>query len=169
MLAGMATMLKAGETPDPGGDVGLGPAYAQDFAGWAFHQAALLKAGQWQQLDVAGIAEELETLGRGEFSELVSQLRIVLLHMLKWDYQAERRSRSWVLSLQEHRLRAADVLAENPSLKPRLTEAVARAHGQARLAAARETGLPLATFPAECPYDWQAITSRPFTLDGETL
>lgn len=169
MLAAMATVLKAGETPDLGEKSDLGPAYAEDFAAWAFHQAQLLRAGQWQAVDVAWVAEELETLGRGEFSELVSQLRIVLLHMLKWDYQADRRSRSWLLSVQEHRLRAADVLAENPSLKPRLAEAVARAHAQGRLAAARETGLPLAAFPAECPYDWQAITSRAFTLDGETL
>jgi hypothetical protein len=160
----MATQIKPDE---PNGAPNRGRAQADDFAAWAFHQAMLLRAGQFHLLDIAGIAEELDGLGRGEYNMLVSQLRVVLLHLLKWDFQPERRSRSWASSIAEHRLRADDQLADNPSLQPRRAEAISRAYKQARLGAAAETDLRLAVFPETCPYEWQAIMERPVDFDGE--
>ena len=144
-----------------------GPACAADFAAWALHQAALVRARRWDLLDITNIAEELETLGRAEFNALVSQLRVVLLHLLKWDFQPERRSRSWAGSIAEHRSRIEDQLADNPSLLPRRNEALARAYRLARLAAVTETGLPLHNFPIDPPYDWPAIMERPVDIDAE--
>ena len=138
--------------------------YEQDFYSWAFRQAALLRAGRFAELDIANIVEELETLGRAEFNSLVSALRVLMLHLLKWDHQPEKRSRSWVVSIVVQRGELSEVLADNPGLKPRLGEALERAYGRARREAAAETGLDVKVFPQACPYDLAALTSREIVL-----
>lgn len=138
--------------------------YEQDFYSWAFRQAALLRAGRLTELDIANIAEELETLGRAEFNSLVSALRVLTLHLLKWDHQPEKRSRSWVVSMVVQRGELAEVLADNPGLKPRLGEALERAYSRARREAAAETGLDIKIFPQLCPYDLAAITAREIVM-----
>jgi hypothetical protein len=85
-------------------------------------------------------------------------------HMLKWDHQPERRTRSWVTSIRVQRNNLDDVLADNPGLRPRLDEAIARAYRNARAEAAQETGLDEEAFPATCPYSFEDLTSRPFSL-----
>jgi hypothetical protein len=142
------------------------PSYDEDYAGWIEAQVALLRAGRLSELDLDNIAEELGDLGRSEFRELRSAYEVVLLHMLKWDHQPERRSRGWILSIREHRARASHALEENPSFRRRRTEAVAKAYEVARLRAARETDLDPSTFPEDCPYDVDAVLSRPFSLDA---
>jgi hypothetical protein len=87
---------------------------------------------------------------------------VLLVHFLKWDHQPERRSRSWALSIREQRLMLDDVLTDNPGLKPRIPEAIARGYRLARVQAARETGLREEEFPAACPYSFDDMTSRTF-------
>ena len=88
-------------------------------------QARHLREGRFEALDCDNLAEEIESLGREQFNKLVSALRVLMAHMLKWDHQPPLRSRSWVLSIEEQRLEIADVLADNPGLKPRIDEAIA--------------------------------------------
>lgn len=135
-------------------------AYERDFYSWTLEQAALLRGGHLSELDAANIAEELSDLGRAEFNSLVGALRVLTMHLLKWDYQPEKRSRSWALTISSQRLELSDLLADNPGLKPRFGEALERAYRRARLEASKETGLDLRTFPETCPYDLAAITSR---------
>ena len=134
---------------------------------WAFEQAAHLRAGRFDRVDVLNVADEIESVGKSEFRSFASDLEIVLLHMLKWDGQPSRRSRSWVYSTLEHRRRVAEDLEDSPSLESREVEAVRRAYAYARLRASRETGRKLDLFPAECPYTWQQIMEAPYALDGE--
>ncbi len=141
--------------------------YDEDFSRWAFEQANALRNGDYAGLDIENIAEELETLGRGEFSALRSALAVIVMHMLKWDHQPERRSRSWAISIRVQRNHAEDQIRENPSLKPRLGEALTGAYRTARLTAANETGLPIRTFPPDCPYTWADVTERPFAIDPD--
>ncbi len=75
------------------------PTYESDYAGWAFHQAMLVRSGQFQLLDRAWVAEELDGLARQEFDRLASALRLIMQHMLKWDFQIERRSRNWTVTI----------------------------------------------------------------------
>ncbi|AWN50001.1 DUF29 domain-containing protein [Methylobacterium terrae] len=131
-------------------------------------QAAALRAGNLSTLDRENLAEEIESLGRSELSSLVSAWRVVLLHMLKFDCQPERRTRSWALSIRDQRDQAADVLADSPGLKCRLDEAMARAYRGARLDASRETGLPLRTFPETCPYTRDEMLTRDFPIDSNS-
>ncbi|WP_342106070.1 DUF29 domain-containing protein [Methylobacterium sp. SI9] len=146
-----------------------GTAYADDFYTWTQEQGARLRSGDLSGLDRANLAEEIESLGRSQYDSLVSLWRVVLLHMLKFDYQPERRSRSWTVSIRTHRNRAADVLDDNPGLKSRLVQAVERAYRDAREEAAAETGLPLRMFPKDCPYTREELLTRPFSADPDDL
>jgi hypothetical protein len=138
------------------------PDYWKDPYGWAMYQADLIRAGRLSEIDLENVAEEIESVGRSEFRSLKSNLAQILLHMLKWDHQAELRSRSWVVSISKHRYAYLSDLKENPSLTPRLEEAKTDAYAHALNMAEGETGLPLKTFPADCPYDWTAILERQY-------
>jgi hypothetical protein len=98
--------------------------YEKDFYSWTLEQARLLREGQWAHIDRDNVAEEIESLGREQFNKLESSLRVLLIHMLKWDHQADRRSRSWVLSTESQRVVIEHVIDDNPGLKPRITEAL---------------------------------------------
>ena len=137
--------------------------YWDDFYSWLMEQAAHLRAGRWEALDRDNLAEEIESLGREQFNKLESALRVLMMHMLKWDHQPSLRSRSWTLSMEAQRLELENVLADNPGLKPRIGEAIARAYRRARIEAANETGLDKNQFPEECPYTWDELAGRDFT------
>src|SRR5580692_3298396 len=139
-----------------------GAGYERDFYAWALEQARLVREGRWDAVDRDNVAEEIESLGREEFNKLASALRVLMLHMLKWDHQPGLRSRSWVLSIETQRLELADVIADNPGLRPRIPEAMARAYRKARLEAARETALDEDQFSKTCPYAWDDIVARVF-------
>jgi len=159
----------AGRRTDNGNHVGLAPpdapvcaAYERDFYSWLMEQARLVREGQWNALDRENLAEEIESLGREQFNKLESTLRVLLLHILKWDRQPARRSRSWALSIRQQRLELEDVLTDNPGLRPRIAEAIARAYRKARLQAIKETNLKESRFSEACPYSFDDIVSRKF-------
>ena len=133
--------------------------YEQDFYGWTQEQARLLREGRFAELDVANVVEEIETLGRGEHRELVSCLRVLLTHLLKWAYQPGRRGRSWLLSVEVQRLETREHLAENPSLKPQLDDAIRQAYRLAVIDAERQTRISRKTFPTTCPWSFDQIIS----------
>jgi hypothetical protein len=134
--------------------------YDRDFYAWANEQAALLRAGALAAADIDHIAEEIETLGRSEKRELVSRLEVLLLHLLKWRFQPERRDKSWEVSILNTRDALVVHMADNPSLKSVLPESVATAYRRARRSASVETGLPDSAFPLECPWTFgEAIES----------
>ena len=98
--------------PRKDNDVGLAPAdtppaaaYERDFYSWLMEQARHVRDGRWDALDRDNLAEEIESLGREQFNKLESALRVLMLHMLKWDHQPERRGRFWRASIAEQRLR----------------------------------------------------------------
>jgi hypothetical protein len=138
------------------------PSHDGDFYSWTLAQAAALRDGAWHELDLANLAEEIEALGRGEFNQLMGAYRVILIHMLKWDHQPERRSRSWATSIRTQRIDVDDVLADNPGLSSRRDQAVARAYRRARIQAGTETGLSERTFPTSCPYTLDEIMNRSF-------
>ena len=128
------------------------PLYERDFHTWCMEQARLIREGRFAELDVANVVEELESLGKEQAHKLGSSYRILLMHLLKWRYQSNRRSRSWAGTVVRERLNAAEILADNPGLRPRVRALFSRAYSGARREAAAETGLPLSTFPETCPF-----------------
>jgi hypothetical protein len=143
-------------------DLKSGTKYDTDFYGWALEQAHLLRAGRLSEADVEHIAEEIESMGRGERRELVNRLAVLLLHLLKWAYQPERRGKSWRLTIEEQRRQLRRHLRDNPSLQANLDEAIADAHGDAVLRAEAETDLPRDVFPWSCPYSFDQIVDDRF-------
>ncbi len=129
--------------------------YEQDFYAWANQQASLLRAGRLTDADIANIAEEIESMGRSEKRELVNRLAVLLLHLLKWQFQPGLRGNSRRLSVEEQRYRLENHLRDNPSLKAMLDTATDEAYRLALIEAERETGLARRTFPAVCPYGFE--------------
>jgi Domain of unknown function DUF29 len=141
--------------------------YDEDYAGWAGHQAQLLRTRQVDGLDFEHLAEELEGMSRSELRALTSSLRILILHMLKWDHQPSLRSRSWAGSILNHRLEIAELLEDNPSLRAKIGAAVERAYPGAVAQALVETGLPAHVVPRTCPYTWEAMMGRVHVFEIE--
>ena len=158
----MALKIKDGDVHLTQADRPAAAEYSSDFYSWLLEQAAHVRAGRWEALDCENLAEEIESLGREQFNKLESALRVLMMHMLKWDHQKEVRSRSWVLSIEAQRDELENVLSDNPGLKARIAEATGRAYRRARIEAARETGLEKNRFPEQCPYAWSGIVAREF-------
>lgn len=135
----------------------------RDFYGWVEQQCAALRDHDSSRLDWHWLSEELEALGRQEYRELVSRLGVLLGHLLKWQLQPERRSRSWFLSVREQRRAIGRLLEQNPSLRPRLDEALADGFQNGVDLVLRETDLSLRAIPAVPPWSI-ADALNPLTL-----
>ncbi len=136
--------------------------YERDFYAWANEQSALLRAGRLSDADIEHIAEEIESMGKTEKRELVSRLAVLLLHLLKWQHQPERRGSSWEATIAVQRRDLADHLADNPSLKSKLPDAIAYSYRNAATLAVGETNLAKATFPDTCPWAFERIIDEDF-------
>lgn len=126
--------------------------YNTDFYAWTQEQAALLRNQQWSRVDLPNLIEEIESLGNQQRQELRNRLSVLIGHLLKWQYQPQRRSRSWLATIRIQRLDIAELLEDNPSLKPYLEEALQKAYPKGVELAVGKTDLPNRTFPAENPY-----------------
>ena len=139
--------------------------YEQDFYGWTQEQAALLRAGRLNDLDIENLIEEVETMGRSEKRELESRLTVLLVHLLKWRYQSNRRCRSWQLTIKTQRIDFLKVLRDNPGLKPSLDQCMNDAYQLATIKASLETGLDEGIFPASCPWELSDAIKQDFYPD----
>jgi len=144
----------------------LATLYERDIALWSTLMADLLRRGQFEQLDLEHLIDEVIDLGRRERDRLVSAVRLILHHLLKWHYQPERRSRSWVKTIQRERINTQSYLEDTPSLQRILTQDwLQKTYNIARKEAALETELPLNTFPEDCPYSWEQVFDEGFPED----
>ncbi len=134
--------------------------YETDFYLWTQQQAALLRQGEFNRvdLDLANIAEEIESMGKRDRRAIGGYLQNILMHLLKWQYQPQRRGISWKLSIRNGREQILDLLEESPSLKPQMDFFIQKEYPRARNNAADETGLPLTMFPEACPFTVEQIT-----------
>lgn len=124
----------------------------EDFHTWTHTQAGLLREGRLAELDTAHLIEELEAMGARERRELVNRLTVLLALLLKWTHQPDRRGNSWRRTIQIQRGDVADVLDDNPGLRPELGAIFGKAYAKAQLLAANETGLDERAFPADPPF-----------------
>jgi hypothetical protein len=136
--------------------------YEEDFFAWTAEQARLLRAGELSALDIANIAEEIESLGRSDRRELGNRLTVLLMHLLKWQNQPDMRSNSWSATIREQRRQIDRLLRESPSLRPFVAAELTEAHRNAREDAVEETGLAETEFPTGCPFTLDEVLSRSF-------
>ena len=135
--------------------------YDQDIVAWAHEQALLLRSGQLSAIDAEHLAQEIEAVSASERRELRNRLKVLLQHLLKWQYQPERRTRSWLASMLEQRDSIEDVLKTSPSLQISFADDLASAYSSAVRYAAEETGKDARAFPRTCPYSLNNVL-----LDG---
>ncbi|MEG3848009.1 DUF29 domain-containing protein [Microcoleus sp. herbarium19] len=140
-------------------DAGL---YEQDFCLWLEQTAKLLQSGRFSEVDIANLVDEVKAMGRSERRAVESILEVILMHLLKYCYQPDRRSRSWLLTLFEHRKRMERLFKDSPSLKRYFEDVFGECYQNARQMAAIETGLELEVFPVESPFGIEEVLAVDF-------
>jgi Domain of unknown function DUF29 len=140
--------------------------YDQDFCLWLEQTANLLKERNLAELDIENLIEEIETMGRSEKRSVTSNLEIILIHLLKYKYQPQKRSNSWRYTLIEHRLRLLEEFENSPSLRKYFAEKLDNCYLRAKELASVETGLNMVTFPQESPFTSEQILDKSFLPEG---
>jgi Domain of unknown function DUF29 len=135
--------------------------YERDFYMWIEQQAARLREGRLDEIDIANLLEEIEDMGRSEKRAIESNLVVLLTHLIKYRTQSDQRSSSWRGSIVEHRRRLRKLLRESPSLVPYAREIFAECYADGCEQAAADSGLSPKTFPGEPPFTLeQALDPR---------
>lgn len=132
----------------------MNTSYETDVVAWANEQAALIRAGRLDQLDLTHIADEIEDVGKSEQRELASRMAVLLMHLLKWQFQPDRRTNSWKATIKTQRRLLVRRIRKTPSLAPMLVdpEWIDEMWVDATAAAEKETGIDIGTFPEICPW-----------------
>ncbi len=131
--------------------------YEDDFALWSAEQAALIRAGKFDRVDLENVAEEIESLGKRDKREIRSRVRLIVMHLLKWEKQLEHRSRSWGFTIRDQRDEVLRLLEESPSLGGYPGEVLPEVYPWAREKASDETTVYLKYFPETCPYTIEQV------------
>jgi hypothetical protein len=136
--------------------------YDRDFYQWLTETAYLLAEGRLSELDVTNLIDEIESMGKSQKRAIESYLSVLLLHLLKWNYQPDRRSGSWKSSIRNSRRAIQKRVQESPSLKPYCASVFLECYALARENAADETGLPIDLFPESPPFTIEQALSEGF-------
>ena len=136
--------------------------YDKDFYQWALKNAELMRQGKLSEIDVENIAEELESMGKSQKRELMSRLRVLLMHLLKWRYEPERRGRSWIETIGAQRADISLLIKDSPSLKHKIEESLEEAYRLAQRSFEKETGIAKKKLPASCPYTFDQAMDNDF-------
>jgi hypothetical protein len=139
--------------------------YEKDFNLWIKQTINQLKEGNLQDLDIENLIEEIDSMGRSDKREIYNRLKVLLMHLLKWKYQPQKRSQSWELTIDEQRDQIKLVLKDSPSLKPYFKENLADCYQDAIRKAIKETGLDKNIFPLECPFSQEQILDADYLPD----
>lgn len=133
--------------------------YEQDLYAWTQEQAARLREGAWNELDLVHLIEEVEDVGHSQRDALASHLVILLTHLLKMTlatractHDLARAGRGWRATIKTQRLQIAKRLRRNPSLRPLLPEECADAYAIARVEATATMELEEDMAPPACPW-----------------
>lgn len=140
--------------------------YDTDLYAWAKANAQLLRQGHYALVDTQHLIEEIEDMGKSQQHAIASFLRNLLMHLLKWQYQADKQSRSWKFTIRNARQEIDDLVEENPSLSRLPGELLQRTYQKAKQLAADETGIPLSVFPDICPYTIEQALSGEWLPDS---
>jgi ABC-type phosphate transport system auxiliary subunit len=131
--------------------------YTTDFNLWIAQTTQRLREKRWQEIDVEHLVDEVENLGKSDRRGIASQLTRLLLHLLKWQYQPQRRSDSWLDSITDARTQIELAIQDSPSLQNYPAEQLQESYQRARRQAAKQTGLMASVFPEVCPYDVESV------------
>ncbi len=139
--------------------------YEKDFALWSAEQAALIRSGKLDQIDIENIAEEVESLAREERRKIDAHLQATLMQMMRWRYQSEYRCGKWESDLLTYRERILDIVETSPSLASYPAEALPDEYRIARQWSSIETTIPFESLPSDCPFSIEQVLDTSFLPD----
>lgn len=131
-----------------------------DYGLWLQEQIRNLQLHNWDNLDIPNLIGELEGLNASDKRELYSYLVVILAHLLKWEFQVERRTGGWRASIRNGRYRLKRLLKEQPSLKPHAHEILSEAYVEAKQWAEDEMGKQIELI--NCPYTVEEVLNFDF-------
>ena len=131
--------------------------YDKDYYLWLQKNVHCLHNKDFSKVDIPNLIKEIEDLGRNQRKAVKSNLKILLCHLLKYQYQPEKRSKSWLSTIFEHRDRLEEDFADSPSLKPFFREVFDQCYQKAKKQASIETGLSIENFPSNCPFTLEQV------------
>lgn len=136
--------------------------YETDFVAWADRMAELLQAKRFDEIDLVNLIEEVQDLGNRHRDALSSHLTVLLMHLLKWQYQPSKQSSSWSGSIKNARKQIRRLIRRYPSLQNYLVQCLPESYQDAVEDATDETGLEDSIFPKDCPYPVEQILDSEF-------
>ncbi|MBF0609244.1 MAG: DUF29 domain-containing protein [Candidatus Magnetobacterium sp. LHC-1] len=136
--------------------------YEMDFYQWAFHNAVLLRQGRLTEIDLENIAEELESMGRSDKREIANRLAVLIMHLLKWQYQPKRRCESWRTTIGNQVIAIKHLLEDSPSLNHNIDTVVAKEFITAKRMFEKETGISAKALPETCLYTFEQLMDYDF-------
>ena len=131
--------------------------YEQDYCLWLQSTIAALRSRSLEAVDIDNLVEELADLGRSERKAVYSNLRVLLIHLLKWKYQPQKRTTSWRMTIAEHRQRLEESFEVSPSLRRYTQECFASCYQAARRGSSAQTEMSVDSFPEACPFEPEQV------------
>ncbi len=141
--------------------------YHQDYYLWLNATTKLLQKGKFEQVDLVNLIEEIQDMGRREKRGIKNNLIVLLMHLVKYKYQPQKRSNSWRHTIRERRRRLRDYFSDSPSLKGYFQDVFAQCYLDACKEAADETGLSINIFPTESPFTPEATLNPDYLPENE--
>ncbi len=139
--------------------------YHKDFYAWTLENANMLRQKKFDQIDIEHIAEEIESMGKNDKRSLISHLRILIAHLLKWRYQPGFRTNSWKATIRNARYQIRTLLEDSPSLHQEIHLKLDKGYKDAVNIAADETGILESIFPKNCPFSLDQCLDNEFFPD----
>ena len=136
--------------------------YERDFYQWALHNAELLKQGKLTEADIDNIAEEIEDMGKNNKRELASRLSVLIMHLLKWQYQPHKRSKSWKITINTQRTEIDRLIEGSPSLKYNIELIIENEYKRAKILFEDEISISQKLLPQICPYVFEQLSDYDF-------
>lgn len=119
-----------------------------DELAWIERQIAALRGDDMARLDRTNLIAFLSDMAVSHESELESRLIVLYAHILKFQHQPEKATRSWLLTIREQQRAIRRLLKKLPSLKARANDIVEDIYPDAVETSMDETGRPRALFPS---------------------
>ncbi len=126
--------------------------YQADYNAWCILHIQLMQNKDYKNMDWDHLTEEMINMVGNNEGELISRMMQLYIHILKWIYQPEKRTRSWKNSIQNQRIDIDEVIERNPSLQSCMFMCSVKAYKHARKKAAIETGIDKKGFPEQMPF-----------------
>lgn len=112
-----------------------------------------------------GLEELIEALSRSDRRALRSQLVRLMAHIINWQTQPERRSRSRAATIENARIDLEELLELEPSLRPAVSDLLQELFSKAKRSAEKE----MATTTALTELSWDEVFEDDFTPSERSL